>query len=626
MRTVEGERGARLVSAGCRRRQRAVYRAVPRTLGIFGNAGAGAPLAAGRFPKSCKVKTRWPLNHVAKKTQVDDKIKKKLGPNSNKRKSIASDKEDTASSENPNKNALDTDLVKQDNNNKVQLKIEQNKTLVAKSQTNDPIYQTNRSSVENVVCITEPQNKLGRYDSTHFSLKENMIKEEQKVKHSIQDPEKHNNLEESARKLDLGENEANILKHVKLNEECTIKILTNKKPADIILLKRKWQTTKNQSNLSNNEDMIKSYNEESLVKERITILKNISLNKECTIEIIPKKKIPDIDISKNKSQMPENTTQVNDNLSELSQTKDHAAETNAMKCKEYTLNEENTTTVNNILSNEKSTIETTPTTKPADIILSKGKSLVKKNPSGVLKNKDWSKDKHSIPMNSDSKADGLKQDIEVNNFSPNEECVTKTNEKPCKINISKNKLPVKNNLNVVKHKNRPELKFKNKHSICMGSENTDDVVNEDSHIVNNIQIDENCDLETHKKIPFHVNVSKNVGQVMKNPSPLPKIKDHHKDSEATIKKLETNPLISTRKVLPGEKEMNLYCSIDFDNVKGVTPQGWEKCNSMIQFDEETKKIWNELQRPYGNRSSFLRHLVLLEKYFRRGDLILSQRK
>lgn len=43
----------------------------------------------------------------------------------------------------------------------------------------------------------------------------------------------------------------------------------------------------------------------------------------------------------------------------------------------------------------------------------------------------------------------------------------------------------------------------------------------------------------------------------------------------------------------------------------------------MQYDEPTRKLWEELQKPYGNPSSFLRHLIILEKYYRNGDLILS---
>lgn len=43
----------------------------------------------------------------------------------------------------------------------------------------------------------------------------------------------------------------------------------------------------------------------------------------------------------------------------------------------------------------------------------------------------------------------------------------------------------------------------------------------------------------------------------------------------------------------------------------------------MQYDEPTRKLWEELQKPYGNSSSFLRHLIILEKFYRNGDLVLS---
>lgn len=55
-----------------------------------------------------------------------------------------------------------------------------------------------------------------------------------------------------------------------------------------------------------------------------------------------------------------------------------------------------------------------------------------------------------------------------------------------------------------------------------------------------------------------------------------------------------------------------------------TPEGWTRSYSLLQYDDQTRQLWEELQRPYGNQSSFMRHLVLLEKYFRNGDLVLSK--
>lgn len=61
-------------------------------------------------------------------------------------------------------------------------------------------------------------------------------------------------------------------------------------------------------------------------------------------------------------------------------------------------------------------------------------------------------------------------------------------------------------------------------------------------------------------------------------------------------------------------ETNIDLSDDLDNVP---------CQVKIQFDLNTKKLWQDLHYPYGNYTSFFRHLILLEKYWRSGDLTLS---
>lgn len=99
--------------------------------------------------------------------------------------------------------------------------------------------------------------------------------------------------------------------------------------------------------------------------------------------------------------------------------------------------------------------------------------------------------------------------------------------------------------------------------------------------------------------------------------------NNNNDIAPVVQRLGANPSISVRTLFPGEEEMNLHAKIEFGNVREITPQGWEKCATMIQYDRDTKLLWQELQRPYGNQSSFLRHLILLEKYYRSGDLILA---
>ena len=56
--------------------------------------------------------------------------------------------------------------------------------------------------------------------------------------------------------------------------------------------------------------------------------------------------------------------------------------------------------------------------------------------------------------------------------------------------------------------------------------------------------------------------------------------------------------------------------------KSFAPAG-EKCTVSINFDLNTKKLWQDLHYPYGNYTSFFRHLILLEKYWRNGDLSLA---
>lgn len=90
------------------------------------------------------------------------------------------------------------------------------------------------------------------------------------------------------------------------------------------------------------------------------------------------------------------------------------------------------------------------------------------------------------------------------------------------------------------------------------------------------------------------------------------------------KALKSNPNISMRELFPGEEEMNLHVNIPFNSGAARTPEGWARVFTTIQYDDATRNLWEELQKPYGNQSSFLRHLILLEKYYRNGDLVLSQ--
>lgn len=97
---------------------------------------------------------------------------------------------------------------------------------------------------------------------------------------------------------------------------------------------------------------------------------------------------------------------------------------------------------------------------------------------------------------------------------------------------------------------------------------------------------------------------------------------HMRSSSEDICNLRTNPNISMRELFPGEEEMGLNVSLPFAN-SWRTHDGWTKVTSTVQYDEPTRRLWEELEKPYGNQSSFLRHLLLLEKYFRAGDLLLT---
>lgn len=70
-------------------------------------------------------------------------------------------------------------------------------------------------------------------------------------------------------------------------------------------------------------------------------------------------------------------------------------------------------------------------------------------------------------------------------------------------------------------------------------------------------------------------------------------------------------------------DVGLQANLEFQG-PAVPDGSWERCVSTIQFDKRTKKLWQDLQKPYGNQSSFLRHLVMLEKYWRAGYLSLAQ--
>eukprot|EP00092_Neocalanus_flemingeri_P008454 GFUD01009110.1.p1 GENE.GFUD01009110.1~~GFUD01009110.1.p1 ORF type:complete len:2320 (+),score=595.04 GFUD01009110.1:230-7189(+) len=70
-------------------------------------------------------------------------------------------------------------------------------------------------------------------------------------------------------------------------------------------------------------------------------------------------------------------------------------------------------------------------------------------------------------------------------------------------------------------------------------------------------------------------------------------------------------------------ESKIQVDNDTSNDAAKDSEAIEKCAVNINFDLNTKKLWQDLHYPYGNYTSFFRHLILLEKYWRSGDLSLS---
>lgn len=134
----------------------------------------------------------------------------------------------------------------------------------------------------------------------------------------------------------------------------------------------------------------------------------------------------------------------------------------------------------------------------------------------------------------------------------------------------------------------------------------------DSEEINKSEVPHNKTVFKKLQIPESVREAVEISKIMKITR-----------KPNAVDRLGSNPSISVRQLFPGEEDLPLHANIDFNTVKERTAEGWEKCSCTIQYDVDTKHLWQELQKPYGNQSSFLRHLILLEKYFRNGDLTLS---
>ncbi len=97
--------------------------------------------------------------------------------------------------------------------------------------------------------------------------------------------------------------------------------------------------------------------------------------------------------------------------------------------------------------------------------------------------------------------------------------------------------------------------------------------------------------------------------------------DDHPQTSSNVKvpKPSANPQATTSKQAMQEP------SIEVTNDKGGSDSGkLPMCSITISFDLNTQKLWDDLHLPYETYTSFFRHLILLEKYFRNGDLALSE--
>ncbi|KAK5643704.1 hypothetical protein RI129_007549 [Pyrocoelia pectoralis] len=167
----------------------------------------------------------------------------------------------------------------------------------------------------------------------------------------------------------------------------------------------------------------------------------------------------------------------------------------------------------------------------------------------------------------------------------------------------------------------------NKSSSNSRSESPSDYMVDYHTLIPSIAMDCGSDVENSKRettiTPISKYTQKSDNDKMDTSTSSKSTKSGSSNKTSAVQRLGSNPCISVRQLFPGEEEVGLQGCIEFGNVKEKTPEGWEKCCSVIQYDNDTKLLWQELQKPYGNQSSFLRHLILLEKYFRSGDLVES---
>merc|ERR1719433_605345 len=90
------------------------------------------------------------------------------------------------------------------------------------------------------------------------------------------------------------------------------------------------------------------------------------------------------------------------------------------------------------------------------------------------------------------------------------------------------------------------------------------------------------------------------------------ISAHTPDMTGEKKKRKEKEILSPS----DESQLHVVNDSSPDLKKEVRPAEVEKCSVSINFDLNTKKLWQDLHYPYGSYTSFFRHLILLEKYWR----------
>ncbi|EDW53841.1 GM22607 [Drosophila sechellia] len=100
--------------------------------------------------------------------------------------------------------------------------------------------------------------------------------------------------------------------------------------------------------------------------------------------------------------------------------------------------------------------------------------------------------------------------------------------------------------------------------------------------------------------------------------------DSNSSSSSTAALDTSKQMSKLQAILQQNEELGVQFKVPFGcSSSQRTPEGWTRVQTFLQYDEPTRRLWEELQKPYGNQSSFLRHLILLEKYYRNGDLVLA---